>query len=122
MYLDAFRIWVGAAFIALAAGSAADAQTNWPTSTVKIIVPYPPGGGADGLPRVLTDGLSKMWGQPVIIENKAGANGNVGTETATRAAPDGYTLLSGPTPIFAVNFALYKKLNYDPTTLKPIVL
>jgi tripartite-type tricarboxylate transporter receptor subunit TctC len=123
MYLDGFRMWLGAAaLVALTIGPAANAQTSWPTNTVKIVVPYPPGGGADGLPRALTDGLSKMWGQAVIIENKAGANGNVGTESVTRAAPDGYTLLSGPTPVFAVNFALYKKLNYDPTTLKPIVL
>ena len=98
------------------------AQANWPQNTVKIIVPFPPGGGADGLPRVLLDGLSKIWGQPVIIENRAGAGGNVGMELASRAAPDGYTLFSGPTPVFAVNYALYKKLSYDPTTLKPIVL
>lgn len=98
------------------------AQANWPQNTVKIVVPFPPGGGADGLPRVLTEGLSKMWGQPVIIENKTGAAGNVGTEQVVRATPDGYTLLSGPTPVFAVNYALYKKLNYDPNALKPIVL
>ena len=124
MKLDSLRFWLGAAVAVagLAGSTAANAQTTWPQSTVKIIVPFPPGGGADGLPRVLTEALSKMWGQPVIIENKAGAGGNIGTEQAVRAAPDGYTLFSGPTPVFAVNYALYKKLNFDPTTLKPIVL
>ena len=111
-----------AALMAIAFATSTQAQTNWPQSTVKIVVPFPPGGGADGLPRVLTEGLSKIWGQPVIIENKAGAGGNVGTESVARAAPDGYTLLSGPTPVFAVNHALYKKLNYDPTAIKPVVL
>jgi tripartite-type tricarboxylate transporter receptor subunit TctC len=124
MRLGRIHHWLSAAvaLAGVAASTSALAQANWPTSTVKIIVPFPPGGGADGLPRVLLEGLSKIWGQPVIIENRAGAGGNVGMELASRAAPDGLTLFSGPTPVFAVNHALYKKLNYDPTTLKPIVL
>ena len=113
---------LGAALALVTCGANAWAQAAWPQNTVRIVVPFPPGGGADGLPRVLTEGLSRIWGQPVIIENKAGAGGNVGTEVVVRSAPDGYTLLSGPTPVFAVNFALYKKLNYDPTAIKPIVL
>ena len=123
MRLGKAHAWFGAAMAlaGLTVSTPVFAQTNWPQSTVKI-VPFPPGGGADGLPRVLTEGLSKIWGQPVIIENKAGAGGNVGTESVARAAPDGYTLLSGPTPVFAVNHALYKKLNYDPTAIKPVVL
>ena len=100
----------------------AEAQTSWPQNTVKIIVPFPPGGGADGFPRVLTEGLSKAWGQPVVIENRAGAGGNVGAEVVSRSAPDGYTLLHAPTPVYAVNQALYKKLNYDPSSFKPIIL
>ena len=107
---------------ATASAQDANAAQNWPTGTVRIVVPFPPGGGADGLPRVLTEALSKAWGQPVIIENKAGAGGNVGAEFVSRAAPDGYTLLSAPTPVYAINQSLYKKLNYDPSTLKPIVL
>jgi tripartite-type tricarboxylate transporter receptor subunit TctC len=105
----------------LAFAEPADAQAKWPTQTVKIVVPYPPGGGADGLPRVLTDHLAKMWGQAVIIENRSGAGGNVGAELASRAAPDGYTILSAPAPVFTVNPALYKKLNFDPSKFKPIV-
>lgn len=115
----------GACFAALlvvaAAATPALAQGSWPQSTVKIIVPYPPGGGADGLPRVLTDALSKKWGQPVVIENKAGAGGNVGAEVAARAAPDGYTILSAPTPVYTANPVLYKKMNFDVSSLKPIV-
>ncbi len=113
------------AFAALAVASVttcAVAQTNWPTGTVKIVVPFPPGGGADGLPRVLLEGLSKAWGQPVIIENRAGAGGNVGAEVVSRSAPDGYTLLHAPTPVYAVNQTLYKKLNYDPSSFKSVIL
>ncbi len=98
------------------------AQTTWPTSTVKIIVPYPPGAAADGLPRILLDELSQAWKQPVIIENKAGAGGNVGAEFVARAAPDGYTLLHAPTPVFAINQYIFKKLSFDPATFKPITV
>ena len=110
------------AVLALAAPQPASAQDAWPTGTVRIVVPFPPGGGADGLPRLLTEGLAKLWGHPVIIENKAGAGGNVGAEFVSRAPPDGYTLLTAPTPVFAINQSLYKKLNYDPSALKPIVI
>jgi tripartite-type tricarboxylate transporter receptor subunit TctC len=109
------------AIVALALVSPANAQTKWPTQTVKIVVPYPPGGGADGLPRVLTDHLAKMWGQAVIIENRSGAGGNVGAELVSRAAPDGYTILSAPGPVYTINPTLYRKLNYDPAKFKPIV-
>lgn len=94
----------------------------WPQGTVKIVVPYPPGGGADTSPRILLDGLSKKWGQPVVIENKAGAGGNVGAEQAARAPGDGYTLLATPSPVLAVNQFIYKKLNYDPASFKPVVM
>ena len=103
-------------------GSVAHAQGTWPASTVKIIVPYPAGATADGLPRILLDELSQAWKQPVIIENKAGAGGNVGAEFVSRAAPDGYTLLHAPTPVFAINQYVYKKLAFDPATFKPITV
>ena len=115
----AFATWL---MPGVAAAQDGAATLNWPTGTVRIVVPFPPGGGADGLPRLLTEPLSRLWGQPVIIENKAGAGGNVGTEFVARAPGDGYTLLSGPTPVFAVNQSLYKKLNYDPASFKPIAL
>ena len=103
-------------------GSAAHAQGAWPSSTVKIVVPYPAGATADGLPRILADELSQTWKQPVVIENKAGAGGNVGAELVARAAPDGYTLLHAPTPVFAINQYVYKKLAFDPATFKPITV
>ena len=98
------------------------AQANWPQATVKIIVPYPPGGGADSSPRILLDGLSKKWGQAVVIENRSGAGGNVGAEIAARAAGDGYTLFATPSPVLAVNQFIYKKLSFDPADFKPVVM
>jgi tripartite-type tricarboxylate transporter receptor subunit TctC len=117
-------IWLGAVLAAgsAAASTAALAQDNWPQNTVKIVVPYPPGGGADTSPRILLDGLSKKWGQPVVIENKAGAGGNVGAEQAARSPGDGYTLFATPSPVLAVNQFIYKKLNFDPASFKPVVM
>jgi len=107
---------------AVAITGPAIAQTNWPQATVKIIVPYPPGGGADSSPRVLLEGLAKKWGQAVVIENRSGAGGNVGAEIASRAAGDGYTLLATPSPVLAVNQFIYKKLSFDPADFKPVVM
>ena len=66
---------------------------NYPNRAVKIVVPFPAGGTADAVPRLVADWLSRRWGQPVIIENRTGAAGNIGAEFAYRSAPDGYTLL-----------------------------
>ena len=68
------------------------AQTTWPTRAVTIVVPFTPGGGTDVGTRVVAQRLSQLWGQPVLIENRAGAGGNVGLEAVSRAKPDGYTL------------------------------
>ncbi len=76
-------------------------------------MPFPPGGPADALGRVLADQLNKMWGQPVIIENRGGAGGNLGAEVVARAAPDGYTLLLNASS-HVINASLYEKLPYDP--------
>jgi tripartite-type tricarboxylate transporter receptor subunit TctC len=99
----------------------ASAQT-FPSQPVKIIVPNPAGGTADALPRIVGDALSGLWKQAVVIENRTGAAGNVGAESFSRAAPDGYTLLSSPPTTLAINQSLYKKLNYDPTKFKPITI
>src|SRR6202030_4163550 len=80
---------VWAAVLALPA-----AAQDYPSRAVRIIVPFPAGGTADVMPRVVGDWLSRKWGQPVVIENKAGAAGNIGAEVAYHAEPDGYTLLS----------------------------
>ena len=110
------------AVVAAISAAPAMAQSDWPKATVKIIVPYPPGGGADTSPRILLDGLSKKWGQAVVIENRSGAGGNVGADVASRAAGDGYTLLATPSPVLAVNQFIYKKLSFDPTAFKPVVM
>lgn len=104
-----------AAFLLLAtwaAPSAAFAQ-SYPNRPVRIIVPFPAGGPADALGRVLADQLNKMWGQPVIVENRGGAGGNIGAEVVARAAPDGYTLLLNASS-HVINASLYEKLPYDP--------
>jgi tripartite-type tricarboxylate transporter receptor subunit TctC len=106
----------------LSAAGESIAADRFPSATVKIIVPNPAGGTADALPRIIGDALSKVWNQPVVIENRAGAAGNVGAESFSRAPPDGYTLLASPPTTLAINQSLYKKLNYDPTKFKPITI
>src|SRR5215470_17637309 len=87
---------------------------DYPTRAVKIIVPFPAGGSADVLPRIVGEWLSRKWGQPVVIENRPGAAGNIGAELAYKAEPDGYTLLSAPPPPLVINQNLYPRLNFDP--------
>jgi tripartite-type tricarboxylate transporter receptor subunit TctC len=96
------------------------AALDYPQRGVKIIVPYPAGGTADVMPRIVFDFLSRKWGQPVVIENKAGAGGNIAAEAVFRAEPDGYTLLSSPAPPFVINQNLYHRLGYDPAAFVPI--
>ena len=101
--------------------SAARAQA-FPTKPVKLILPSPPGGGTDALARILADKLREKWGQPVIVENRAGAGGNIAGDVTSKAAPDGYTLmLAHPAPL-VINKALYSKLSYDPDQFVPVSL
>jgi tripartite-type tricarboxylate transporter receptor subunit TctC len=95
---------------------------SYPNRAVKIIVPFPAGGTADAIPRLVADWLSRRWAQPVIIENRTGAAGNIGAEFAYRSAPDGYTLLASPPPPLVINHNLYPQLGYDPTRFEPIVV
>jgi tripartite-type tricarboxylate transporter receptor subunit TctC len=95
---------------------------GYPDRTVKIIVPFPAGGTADAVPRVVADWLSRKWGQAVVIENHTGAAGNIGAELVYRATPDGYTLLSAPPPPLVINQSLYPKLAFDPNKFEPIVI
>jgi tripartite-type tricarboxylate transporter receptor subunit TctC len=93
---------------------AAPAQAApWPDHAVRIMVPFAAGGPADTLARVLADKLSAAWGQPVVIENRGGAGGNIGAALVAKAAPDGYTLLINPSN-HVINASLYAKLAYDP--------
>jgi len=95
-------------------GAGAAAEPAYPTRAVHLVVPFPAGGGADNLARLIMPRVAKVLGQPIVIENKAGAGGNVGAELVARAAPDGYTLLYGTNGTHAINVSLYRKLNFDP--------
>ena len=92
--------------------STANAQT-WPQRPVRVIVPFAPGGASDLMPRLVGEKLSAMWNQPVVIENRPGAAGNIGMEAGARSAPDGYTLLAAPNGTLVVNPHMYSKLAYD---------
>ena len=105
----------------LAALPQADAQ-DYPSRPVKIIVPFPAGGTADVMPRLIGEWLSRKWGQPVVVENRTGAAGNIGAEAVAKAEPDGYTLLSAPPPPLVINQNLYPKLGFDPSEFVPIVI
>ncbi len=107
---------------ALAPSAPSRAEPVFPSRVVKMIVPYPPGGGTDLLARVLADALGRKWGQSVIVENIGGAGGNVGAAQVARADPDGYTLLlASPGPI-ATNSYMYKDMPYDPAQWVPIAV
>jgi tripartite-type tricarboxylate transporter receptor subunit TctC len=93
------------------ASGGAYAQT-FPTAPLRIVAPYPPGGGTDILSRVLGQKYTESWGQPAVVDNRAGANGTVGAATVAKAAPDGHTMLVIPAG-YAANPALYKSLPYD---------
>jgi len=100
---------------------AARAQ-EYPARVVRIIVPFPPGGTADVMPRIIADWLSRKWGQSVIVENRTGAGGNIGAEAVAKADPDGYTLLSAPPPPLVINQNLYTHLDFDPLQFVPITV
>ncbi|MCA4902897.1 MAG: tripartite tricarboxylate transporter substrate binding protein, partial [Rhodocyclaceae bacterium] len=96
----------------LSAATGAIAQ-SWPAKPIRLIVPFPPGGGNDIVARTMNIRLPALLGQPVVIENRPGAGGNLGAEIAARATPDGYTLLIANNSLTA-NLSLYRKLPYDP--------
>jgi len=102
---------------------AAHAQTTWPTKPIKILVGYAAGGSTDVTARIIGQALSERLGQPVIIENRAGAAGNIAAEAAAKADPDGYTLMLSTSSTFATNPSLYKSLPFDVhTDFAPITL
>src|SRR5215210_4189672 len=90
-------------------------QENYPNKPIRIVIGYSAGGGNDIIVRVMTPELSKGLGQPVIVENKPGAQGIIGAELVAKAAPDGYTILMGPSGPMTINPATYSKLSYSPT-------
>src|SRR6266705_2886703 len=93
---------------------------DYPNKPIRIVAPFPAGGSADVIPRIIGEKLSLKWGQPVIVENRAGAAGNIGAEYVFKAEPDGYTLLSSPPPPLIINPNLYRNLPFDPAQFVPV--
>lgn len=115
-----FTVLIGAG---ISSTLAAEAESNYPQRPVRMIVPFPPGGANDIVARLVAQRLNERWGRPVVIDNRGGAGGNIGTELGVKAAPDGYTLLVGSVSTLASNVGLYPKLPFDPRRdLAPITL
>lgn len=116
-------IAVGIAAPAALAQSTAPSGAAYPSKPLRIVVPLTAGGPTDTLARVIAQQLSERLGQPVIIENRPGAGGNIGAESVAKAAPDGYTLFMGTSGPLSINSSLYAKLSFDPATdFAPVVL
>jgi tripartite-type tricarboxylate transporter receptor subunit TctC len=113
---------LAAALLWQAAVHPGGAQEAYPSRVVRIVVPFPAGGTADILPRIVADRLSEQWRQPVIIENRAGAGGNIGAEAVAGSPPDGYVLLASPPGPIAINDNLYKKLAFQPSKFEPVIV
>lgn len=103
-------------------GASSARAESYPDRPVKIIVPFAPGGTADAIPRLVGEWLSRKWGHPVIVENRTGAAGNIGSDFVYHSAPDGYTLLSSPPPPLVINQNLYPNLGFDPAKFEPIIV
>lgn len=123
--MTARKIMLGRTLLAGAMAFALSVQAQeqgYPGSPIKIVVPAAPGATTDALARIIADQLQRKWGQPVIVDNRAGAAGNIGAEYAIKANPDGYTLLfSYPAPL-VVNKSLYPRLAHDPDAFGPVSL
>lgn len=109
MYIRTFVV-----AMSLAVAGIASAQAQYPTKSVRVVIPYPPGGGTDLLGRPMAKILTEKWGQTVLIDNRGGASGMLGAEIVARSAPDGYTVLMCASAEVALNVALYPKMAYDP--------
>ncbi len=99
--------------LALCTPLSAVAQDAWPTKPVRIVVPFAAGGTTDVVARAVAKDLGEMWGQPVVVENRGGAGGNIGADAVAKSAPDGYTLLMTSGSIFTVNPHMYAKMPFD---------
>jgi tripartite-type tricarboxylate transporter receptor subunit TctC len=116
---------ISIAILALALSAACASRVcaeEYPARTVKIVVPFPAGGTADVMPRIIADWLSRKWGQAVIVDDRAGAGGNIGAEVVAKSDPDGYTLLASPPPPLVINQNLYPQLGFDPSQFVPVVV
>jgi len=112
---------LAAAVVAACASSFAQAQ-SWPTKSVKFVNNFPPGGPSDLIARSVADVLQKQFNQPFVVENKAGASGNIGADAVAKAAPDGHTVLFGIDSTFTVNPHIYKGMPFKPADLRPVMV
>jgi tripartite-type tricarboxylate transporter receptor subunit TctC len=108
--------------VLLLAAGPAWAEAPWPQKPVRIVVPFPAGGSNDTLCRIVADKLSGEWHQPVIVDNRPGAGGNIGAEIVFHAEPDGYNLLCSPPGPLSINHHLYKSIPYDWAKFRPITV
>lgn len=112
----------GAGFLSMLPGAQAQ-TTDYPSKPLKFVVPYPPGGPLDTMARLLAEKAKPALGQPVVVENKPGAGGNIGADAAAKASPDGYTLVMGAVATHAINPWLYSSIPYDPVKdFAPVML
>jgi tripartite-type tricarboxylate transporter receptor subunit TctC len=114
------RTFVAAA--TLAGALPALAQEAYPSKPIRMIVNFPPGGSLDVVTRTVSQKLSEKFGQPVVVENRAGANGNIGAQAVATAQPDGYTLLSSPPGPLTINQSLYREMPFDPAKLASVAM
>jgi tripartite-type tricarboxylate transporter receptor subunit TctC len=118
-----YRSAAGLLLLALACGNSGAHAQVYPAKTVRLVLPFPPGGGTDVVGRLLAQKLSPLLGQQVIVDNRAGAGGRIGTDLVAKSPPDGYTLLLGTSSVMGTGPALYQKLPFDmPKDFAPISL
>ena len=108
------RLAIFTALVLACAGICGASAADYPTRPITLVVPYPPGGGVDAMARVVAQKLSEAFKQQVVVENRGGGGGTIGTRAVARAAPDGYTLLLGHTGTISINPSLYVNLGMDP--------
>ena len=118
-----FRAAILSSLLLPALSSAAEPVTAYPTKPIHYIVPFAPGGPTDIMSRAIGEKVGAAWGQQVVVDNRSGAGGNIGTETVAKSAPDGYTMMIGHVGTHAINVSLYPQVNFDPVKdFTPITL
>lgn len=112
---------IAAALLCCVAANTAHAQAQWPSKTIRWIVPWPPGGGADVLSRILQPSLSEALNQQIVIDNRGGAAGNIGAEIAAKSPPDGYTIVFAYSGTHSINPHIYRKMPFKESDFAPII-
>jgi tripartite-type tricarboxylate transporter receptor subunit TctC len=116
-----FRALAGIVLAGAAMTGTAHAE-DFPNKPIRLVVPFAPGGGTDIVARIVAEAMQKKWGQPVIVDNRPGAGGNVGADFVFHSAPDGYTLMLTPPPPLVINESLYRKMPFEPAKFAPVSL